>query len=83
MALLGFDLKLNVSPIVDEFFNGEISGMNVAAEETEDLAPRARRLSLLGRMRKENRDLDLLWFENEALDGDPSSCGKCWYCNGG
>lgn len=81
MALLGFKLKLNDSTIVDEFFNGEMNGMNVAPEETEDLAPRARRLSLLGRMRKENRDLDLLWFENEALNGDPSSCGRCWYCN--
>ncbi len=48
----------------------------VSEEETEDLAPRRRRLSQLGRMRKEQRDLNLLWFESEAFDSSPDSCAS-------
>jgi hypothetical protein len=53
----------------------------VSREEAEDLRPRLQRLAQLGRMKKaENRDLNQLWFNNEALDGDPDTCGDAWGC---
>jgi hypothetical protein len=58
--------------ILDVSELGAVPGILV--EETEDLAPRRRRLSQLGRMRKERRDLNLTWFSTEAFDDDPGSC---------
>jgi hypothetical protein len=44
----------------------------VDPEETEDLAPRTQRLAQLGRMKLEERDLNLAWFDREGFGtGDP------------
>ncbi len=48
----------------------------VVAEEMEDLTPRMRRIALLGRMKKDSRDLTNLWFDNEPLSPDPATCGS-------
>jgi hypothetical protein len=62
----------------DALFKGELP-RGVDAEETEDLAPRVRRQIQMGRMRKEKRNLNLSWFETEALGGNPGSCSD--FCN--
>jgi hypothetical protein len=46
----------------------------VIAEETEDLAARTLRIARLGRLRRQNADLNQAWYGNEALDGDPDAC---------
>jgi len=46
----------------------------VAAEETEDLAPRTLRMARLGRLVTLNGDANLAWYGNDALDSDPSAC---------
>jgi hypothetical protein len=71
-------LKLKVCPAFSVLHLGEIKEQTpgVDPEETEDLAPRRRRLAQLGRMRKEERDLNLLWFESEAFDDCPDACAS-------
>ena len=46
----------------------------VIVEETEDLAARTLRIARLGRLRRQNADLNQAWYGNEALDGDPDAC---------
>jgi len=46
----------------------------VIAEETEDLAARTLRIARLGRLRRQNSDLNQAWYGNEALDGSPEAC---------
>lgn len=46
----------------------------VVSEEMEDLAPRITRLSQLGRMHKESRDLNRTWFRSEAFGEEPPAC---------
>ncbi len=49
----------------------------VIADETEDLAIRMLRMARLGRMRRmrgQDTDLNQVWYENEALDGNPRAC---------
>jgi len=54
-------------------FNGQkLEG--ILDEEFEDLAPRMQRISQLGRMQKEKRDLNLLWFDSEALGTQLPAC---------
>jgi hypothetical protein len=74
MALFqGAHLKMLRLPETNEFDPTDVPA-GAISEETEDLAPRIRRLSQLGRMQKDNRDLNLLWFSSEAFDGDPDAC---------
>ena len=75
MEVLGLDLEMNDLPEKNEFDERDVPE-GAVPEETEDLAPRVRRLSQLGRMRKDNRDLNQLWYSSEALDGDPDACGS-------
>jgi hypothetical protein len=70
-----FKVEMRQLPEKNEFDKNDLPEKAVP-EETEDLAPRIRRLSQLGRMRKDNRDLNLLWYASEALDGDPDACGN-------
>jgi hypothetical protein len=55
----------------------------VIAEETEDLAARTLRIARLGRLRRQNADLNQAWYGNEALDGNPDACLSqgCQYDN--
>jgi hypothetical protein len=49
----------------------------VLNEETEDLTHRMRRLAQLGRMKKDDRDLNQLWFKSDDLsESDPATCGS-------
>jgi len=73
MQVLGQQLTMDRLPEKNEFDRGDLPE-GTLPEETEDLAPRLRRLRQLGRMRKDNRDLNQLWFASEAFDGDPDGC---------
>ena len=74
MALFqGVNLDMAQLPETNEFDRSDVPA-GAIPEETEDLAPRIRRLSQLGRMKKDERDLNLLWFPSEAYDGDPDAC---------
>jgi hypothetical protein len=76
MALYqGVRLTMLRLPDTNEFDPADLRD-GAIPEETEDLAPRIRRLSQLGRMRKDDRDLNLLWFSSEAYDGDPDACNS-------
>ncbi|MBI4907413.1 MAG: hypothetical protein HY820_27555 [Acidobacteria bacterium] len=55
----------------------------VVREECEDLEPRTRRLAQAGRMKRDNRDLNQMWFESEALDVDADLCGSPGNGDGG
>jgi hypothetical protein len=66
-------LGLRSLPETNEFDRADVPA-GAIPEETEDLAPRIRRLSQLGRMKKDQRDLNLLWFPSDAYDGDPDAC---------
>jgi hypothetical protein len=48
----------------------------VKPEETEDLAPRSKRMARLGRLVLQNGDLNQAWYTNDALDEDPPACGS-------
>ena len=52
----------------------------VAIQETEGLESRIRRMAQLGRMMKADRDLNLLWFDSEALDAQPDACTNSGNC---
>ena len=75
MAVLGQSLTMDRLPDQNVFERGDLPE-GALPEETEDLAPRLRRLRQLGRMRKDNRDLNQLWFASEAFDGDPDGCSS-------
>jgi hypothetical protein len=47
----------------------------VKPEETEDLAPRTRRMARLGRLVLQKGDPNQAWYRNDALDDDPPACG--------
>lgn len=77
-----FDLFKDPGPAIEEsrvpklsIFGAEPLPDGVLREEMEDLEPRLRRLAQAGRMKKDNRDLNQMWFENEALDTEPDACG--------
>lgn len=64
-----------------EIIKGDLPD-GVIAEETEDLALRNLRMARLGRMRRVHKtdpDLNDVWFEDEALDGNPAAC-LCKVC---
>jgi hypothetical protein len=48
----------------------------VRPEETEDLAPRTKRMARLGRLVLQNGDPNQAWCSNDALDEDPPACGS-------
>jgi hypothetical protein len=48
----------------------------VSPEETEDLAPRTKRMARLGRLVLQNGDPNQAWYTNDALDEDPPACGS-------
>jgi hypothetical protein len=52
----------------------------VSKEETEPLAARTLRLARLGRLVVQGGDANLAWYGNDALDGDPESCGSLGGC---
>lgn len=67
------DVRLKL-PRPRQGFNFKVSELprGVDPEETEDLAPRTQRLAQLGRMKLEERDLNLAWFDTEGFGtGDP------------
>jgi len=47
----------------------------VIAAETEDLAPRTLRLARLGRLVSQGDDANQAWYEDDALDNEPPTCG--------
>jgi len=72
------DMPLRIAklPTNNEFDPADVPS-GAIPEETEDLAPRIRRFAQLGRMRKDERDLNLVWFPSDAYDGDPGGCSSC------
>jgi hypothetical protein len=48
----------------------------VRPEETEDLAPRTKRMARLGRLVAQYGDPNQAWYPNDALDEDPPACGS-------
>ncbi len=77
-ALLGHELRLTSPPPASELEIKELPE-GVMPEETEDLADRVKRMTRLGRMRRQGRDLNQLWLDTEPLDGDPGPC-TCLAC---
>ncbi len=75
MELLGSDLKLERPHPAGGATETDLP-LGVIPEETEDLMPRTLRMARLGRLFKQNGDLNLAWFGNEALDSDPNACGS-------
>jgi hypothetical protein len=55
---------------------GEPLPDGVRPEETEDLAPRTKRMARLGRLVLQNGDPNQAWYSNDALDEDPPACGS-------
>jgi hypothetical protein len=55
---------------------GEPLPDGVSPEETEDLAPRTKRMARLGRLVLQNGDPNQAWYANDALDEDPPACGS-------
>ncbi|MGH9674271.1 MAG: hypothetical protein ACRD44_13905, partial [Bryobacteraceae bacterium] len=80
MALLldiDMALQLEDSPEPDKL--DKVLPVGVTREESEDLAGRTRRLARLGRMKKDDRDLNQLWFSSEGLSAkDPPNCPDSW-----
>jgi len=52
----------------------------VTSQETEPLAVRTQRMARLGRLVVQGGDVNLAWHGNDALDGDPTSCGSLGGC---
>jgi hypothetical protein len=75
MTLLGSKLKLKRAQPAGGISADETLPAGVIAEETEDLAPRTRRMARLGRLLRENGDLNQAWYKNDALDDEPPACG--------
>jgi hypothetical protein len=76
MELFDVDLRLqqrNVSTMPVPV--GDMDGLDIAPEETEDLPVRTLRMARLGRLKVENRDTNLAWFGADALDSYPRLCG--------
>jgi hypothetical protein len=72
--LLGLQLELTGTLLAGEIPGDGCLPAGVAAEETEDLAPRTLRLARLGRLVTGNGDANLAWYANDALDSNPSAC---------
>ena len=81
VALLEVDIQMRTErPPVPDDLDAELPD-GIIAEEAEDLPRRNRRLARLARMRKDDRDLNQLWFKAEGLNsGDPTNCPSCWNC---
>jgi hypothetical protein len=72
--LLGLQLELTGTLRASEIPDDSHLPAGVAAEETEDLAPRTLRMARLGRLVARNGDANLAWYGNDALDSNPSAC---------
>jgi len=73
--LLGLQLEFTGTLRASEIPNDSHLPPGVAAEETEDLAPRTMRMARLGRLVTRNGDANLAWYGNDALDSNPAACG--------
>lgn len=76
MELFDVDLRLQQQRVPTKPIPvGDFSGIDVTPEETEDLPVRTLRMARLGRLKVENRDTNLAWFGDDALDSYPRLCG--------
>jgi hypothetical protein len=74
MALLGgLRVQIGKSSTPSTLFENELP-VGVRTEECEDLNERLPRLARLGRMRKQERDLNHVWFPAEAFDAPGGAC---------
>jgi len=73
---LNLRLKTQTLPATRTFSQTSIpDGVKVDPRETESLARRTDRLARLGRVvLQENGDANVVWYGNDALDGDPEAC---------
>lgn len=72
--MFGYNIRL-LRPVPASGVDDTEPPEGVAAEETEDLAPRTLRMALLGRLVTQKGDANQAWFGDDALDGNP---GACW-----
>ncbi len=75
VALLGTPLRLRSALSPGGIDEDVTLPAGLRAEETEDLAPRTARMARVGRLLKQNGDLNQAWYKNDALDKDPPACG--------
>ncbi|MEZ5352255.1 MAG: hypothetical protein R2762_06425 [Bryobacteraceae bacterium] len=80
MAVSGCKAKLDEVVLGGSELCKEDLPPGVLPEETEGLESRTRRMAQMGRMWKEKRDLNLLWFDSESLDSDPDACTDSGDC---
>jgi hypothetical protein len=73
MDLYNLPLRLRGTGIRGEIQVGELPA-GVLPEECEDLHLRTRRMAQMGRMKKDGRDMNQLWFPSEAFDSEPGTC---------
>jgi len=75
LELLGSHIKVN-RPFITHDVASDVLPEGVSEEETEDLAPRTRRMARLGRLVLQKGESGQAWYPNEALDDDPPGCGS-------
>jgi hypothetical protein len=81
VELLGVDLKLKARFLPARGIEDSTPPPSgVAPEETEVLALRTLRMARLGRLVVQQGDANLAWHGNDALDGNPKTCGSAVAC---
>jgi len=76
MNIIGSQLTLTRIHPTSGISEDETLPAGVIPEETEDLEPRTRRMARLGRLLRENGDLNQAWYKNDALDKQQPTCGS-------